>query len=816
MPNKDRKSNEKKRKSRGGYELGKISTLIIDTAIRFRKILGYSLLLIIAIVGGYIRYLPAKNFGLELDANDPWIAYWIADYFHKHGLLAFSGLRHVESFWWPVGRNFLATEFIGPSWLAAATYPIGSVFGLTLKEWIALFPVFAGVLTVVLAFYLVVRLTGSYTGGLVSASLFAVSPGAVSRTTVGFVEKTGIALPIILGAFILLDLAHKEVKPKNKLTYSLLAGIVAGTVAYFWGGVHIVTALLALYLIIYPLVIKGYDLEILKAHLVLTLGYIIVAGSYPKIGYNYFVSNIGVLMIYALFLNWIWIELRKRDYGKPEYFVSFLGTAYLGMVAIFSGALPLGGRVLAAFGIRRLSPLVESVQENQPASIGYIVNQYGVALILALLGIPLLAYIYYVRRHVNPIKTLIYISVLGLFYANLNLSYFTQFSSTISTIAAGIFVGDLVSLAFGEIEKTALSKKAKKSLKRGVDIARLGLKKARREVDPLPVIIAGSILLLVGASIALQFDTSYQVNSFHAPQILTSGLGPYRLSNGTTIVPLNDAWKNTLKYINESTPRDALIITWWDYGYWVTVNTGRKTMADGATLNETQIRYLARILTGNEDAASFLLYKIGAKPNETYILTYEIFSVYRPANSSRIYVFPVFNSPSNDVQEYLYKTYGYKIISHGGEDWPKSFQMLRIGRRVDPFVGTPYETNYSSLYGGIWRNFPGLVGQPQENVQLARSALIYRLLVNGAFQLTNPNVVYGGCYKLSNLLEGGTISFHINADGSGSFNINNQILPTQVMLHRFQVEKIFPGCAYSSPDGSYMQIVLVVLYKWTG
>jgi len=111
----------KRKKSRGGYELGKISTSIVDTVIRFRKPLAYILLALISVLGGYIRYLPAAKFGLELDANDPWIAYWIAKYFHENGLLSFSGLRHVDMFWWPVGRDFLSTEFVGVSWLAAAT-----------------------------------------------------------------------------------------------------------------------------------------------------------------------------------------------------------------------------------------------------------------------------------------------------------------------------------------------------------------------------------------------------------------------------------------------------------------------------------------------------------------------------------------------------------------------------------------------------------------------------------------------------------------------------------------------------------------------
>jgi dolichyl-diphosphooligosaccharide--protein glycosyltransferase len=300
---------------------------------------------------------------------------------------------------------------------------------------------------------------------------------------------------------------------------------------------------------------------------------------------------------------------------------------------VFSGYLPVGGRILAALGVNKLSPLLTSVQENQGASLKYIVNQYGIALIIAIIGVFYELYMILTKRKESPVKAALYLAVILLLYGNMNLSYLTQMSATISSITAGIFIGDVVKYAF---------------ISEGGSLGKLSLKKSSKSLDPLPVIIAGTLVLIVVSGALLQFSGSLTMAKFHAPQIETAGLSPFRINN-TIVVPLNDAWKEALEYINQSTPKDAVIIAWWDYGYWITVNTGRRTVADGATLNSTQIRLLARIMTGTDGEASALLKQLGAKPNETYILAYEIFYFFK--NNDTLIVMPAYNMPSPEIEE---------------------------------------------------------------------------------------------------------------------------------------------------------------------
>ena len=107
------------------------------------------------------------------------------------------------------------------------------------------------------------------------------------------------------------------------------------------------------------------------------------------------------------------------------------------------------------------------------------------------------------------------------------------------------------------------------------------------------------------------------------PTIIESGVGL-----GTNI----PAWLDALNWIKNNTPKDAVIVSWWDYGYWISVIGERASVADGATLNATQIELLAKALTGTEDEAlQIFTSKFRIDPSKLYIAVYEAYLVqYRP------------------------------------------------------------------------------------------------------------------------------------------------------------------------------------------
>jgi len=84
------------------------------------------------------------------------------------------------------------------------------------------------------------------------------------------------------------------------------------------------------------------------------------------------------------------------------------------------------------------------------------------------------------------------------------------------------------------------------------------------------------------------------------------------LNSGSSFDISTNDWSDAMQWLRENTPEDAVIASWWDYGYWISTLAERKTLADNSTLLDWQIRKIAatymstpedawRILTADAD-----------------------------------------------------------------------------------------------------------------------------------------------------------------------------------------------------------------------
>ncbi len=769
--------------------MSEVLTKIVSVTSRLSTYVIVLGLITVLAIGAYVRMLPAINYGLELDEADPFSMYWMAEQLREHGLFNLKALTRNTLFWYPYGRDFLRQEYIGTSWLAAATYPVGGVFGLTLREWVALFPVFAGVLTALLAFILVYLYTGSKLGGLLSAAIFSVTPGAIARSTVGFVEKMVVAGVFITLFYIFLALAFKA-RGRARLAYSIAAGVFGGLVAFTWGGYHFIIVSLSLIILVDPLIFGGASRGRLTVYLAISAPFALLTSAYPGVGYRYFAGGLGTgliaaLALYALASYWDALKLGGRLFPYTRLLHLWLTASALiaALVLVVTGTLKVPGRILLALGVREFSPLAESVAEHTSLAWGEVGRELGVPLLFSFLGLAYYVYKLYSGRRssIDHVLAGMFIMTIIMAYAAKNMAYFLHMASYYASITAGLAVGLWMS---------------------GEKIVEEGKRRGSIKVDDLRLFIALTIIGLIVFSSAYYARSSYETNVVRAPQILTSGLGVFQLG-GQRVVPLNDAWIRALEYIRANTSEDSLIVSWWDYGYWISVDGGRRSVADGSTYNETQIRILARILTGNEDEASYLLRFFNAQPNNTYIVFYEAYVMYRPENSTTVYVFPIFSAPP-----------GANSVIYGAADFPKSFQMLRIGYRIDPFAPSPFGTGYSTqriMGGTIYYYFPGFIGEPRSRVENVLNSLIYRLSVEGLKHIPSKGIVTGHCNTLANTTT--TIPAFYDPATRSILEIR-----LQGETRRFTPEAIFTSCFHSETGLGYTQdlAVIVFMFKWTG
>ena len=687
----------------------------LDKRPELSKILTAVLLAVFTSIGIYLRALPAIRWGLELHANDPWIEYWQANYTYYHGLLSWYTLTRANPathiFWYPWGRNFVLSAYPGlPIW-TALTYYITGAFGITVKAWVALQPlVFAGITFITLFFAVREIMDGSNIAGLMAALLYAVVPAASDRTIVGFVEKEGVAMAMVFLFLFFYSKLMKTYKRRNvdvkkKILYLVLAALSMASVGWFWGGFLYVWAGVIIFMILYPLLAsKEITANFLKYNIALVFLSVFFASAAPSIpealGFypRFHVKSIGVMLLASMILPVIYYLLanskhvKKRILTPGRYFLILLFGVITGIVLAAKGILPIGGRIAWALGLRFFgaSPLTESIAEQQPALVAKgllgVLTAWGTGtyalffvspLILAIVGA------FYLLYKGRADRVYLALSFLIAFYAYMNATYFEATAATYGLAVAGCFLGWL-------FMKFIPSKKEVMERKRGRVSFRH--KSSARIIAFIFVVLA---LINLTAAGAVTYDSHIKM----VPSIMAGG------------APVNaktNAWYDTLKFLREHTGKDALVVAWWDYGYWISVGAHRYTLADGATLNGTQISLLAKVLTAyNETEAVKILKELKAPENQTYILVFDVFR-FIPGKNNTITVVPIVG--------------GGTFV--GLVDLPKSYWMVRIARED--------VSKYFYLYIVQSQRLAFLSPRFDEPNKLA---LIYKIMVDGILYL---------------------------------------------------------------------------------
>ena len=125
----------------------------------------------------------------------------------------------------------------------------------------------------------------------------------------------------------------------------------------------------------------------------------------------------------------------------------------------------------------------------------------------------------------------------------------------------------------------------------GVAAGRLHLwldRQARAQFGPraaLPRLLAGAAVLAIAM---LPISSGYATARAYVPSI-------------------DRAWADTLETLRTTTPPDAIVNTWWDYGYWTKYLAERAVSADGGTLLTHVPHWLARAQLAVEPEALGLL-----------------------------------------------------------------------------------------------------------------------------------------------------------------------------------------------------------------
>jgi dolichyl-diphosphooligosaccharide--protein glycosyltransferase len=106
---------------------------------------------------------------------------------------------------------------------------------------------------------------------------------------------------------------------------------------------------------------------------------------------------------------------------------------------------------------------------------------------------------------------------------------------------------------------------------------------------------------------------------------------PIIFTGATSNPPTND-WLETLEWIKLNTPENAVIASWWDYGYWIQTISERASLADNSTIHTFIIQNIARMLLSTPDDSWNMLKEMDAD----YVLVF--LSAQKINNDPELYV----------------------------------------------------------------------------------------------------------------------------------------------------------------------------------
>ncbi|PUA32430.1 MAG: hypothetical protein B7O98_07185 [Zestosphaera tikiterensis] len=578
----------------GAFDKTKVLTVISVVAF-----------LISAFVGSYLRLYPVINsesLGYEplLNELDPYSEYWVAEKMLEKGLTYYFSLtrdnNETHIFWYPWGRDFVKSSLPMLPFFSVLTYQIAKLFnqGLTLFEWMVYLPIL---------FYLM-SLTGIYLSarelwGDIPAATSAVITALIfnSRQIAGFTVKysVGLAFFFIAIYFYVRTLKH------GRYLDALLTGVFLAATAAGWAGFNLLLAAMFLHTVLLPLIKEKITYKDVILWALETLPLALTISVTPFYGVLYLIKSVGVIIPLGFATLAIALGVLKLASSRTvrlkyplltKYKVIYLLLIALigvgGLLGLVSGAISVKGKGLAAMGLKELTHvLVGTVQEYAPGDAQTFITSAGAPLIVSLLMLIYFAYRALLKK--DQLNLFVGILLLVIFYATVNLSYFYPLLNyTVALTQAGF-----VALLLNPL------------IKRGV----------RR--DWFTTLLA-LVLLISYVGVTLAQGALLWVNAYRSqtPLILDSGLG---------VGVEAPAWLDTLNWLRTNTPKDSVVVSWWDYGYWISVVGERASVADGATLNTTQIELLAKALTSDErEAYKIFTQDFRIPPEKLYVVVYDV------------------------------------------------------------------------------------------------------------------------------------------------------------------------------------------------
>ncbi len=528
--------------------------------------LFFTALLLVIILALLLRLTPLLRGPTLIKAFDPWIQYYNASYLSEHNLFEYFHWWDLKS-WFPEGTARYSLR-PGLTFLVVIIYNVLNFIGIpiTIYDVCFYFPAFMGGLTVLAAYFLGKEILNKQMG-LFAAFFLAFNTGHMQRTMAGFFDNETIG---VFGALMSILFFLKAIRT-GKITHAVTGGMFLGFLSLSWGGYEYIYLLLPLVIGIMVLSNK-YNEHMLIAYAGVQGTGLLIFGLFSGFSFGSLFSSLeigGVFFFSLILLIFHIIYTKKAEYPKL-YNNIIKGIVWLLVPGALIAALIIwvapdiipfgfGARLQSVLSplIRDQMHIVASVAEHMPSAWSVFYYNTLIPLMLIPLGI------FFCFKRLNYADVTLMLFILTLFY----------FTGSMIRIILLFAPAAALMGSYGLVSVLKLYGSFTGQKRQGIS------RKRRRQVEKT----VGSSEV-AGIYIIVGFLCIAQV--IHATDISVNQLSYNQMAAAAG--QFHD-WEESLTWMRNNLDGTDVVVSWWDYGYWLTPIGNVTTVNDNATWNTTRI-----------------------------------------------------------------------------------------------------------------------------------------------------------------------------------------------------------------------------------
>ncbi|KAL1913246.1 oligosaccharyl transferase stt3 subunit [Sporothrix stenoceras] len=534
---------------------------------------------------------------------DPWFNFRATKYLVANGFYSFWDWFDDRT-WHPLGRVTGGTLYPGLMVTSGAIYHALRTLTIPVdirNVCVMLAPAFSG-LTAFSAYLLTSEMTTSPSAGLLAAAFMGITPGYISRSVAGSYDNEAIAIFLLVFTFYLWIKALKL----GSMLWGALCALFYGYMVASWGGYAFITCLLPLHAFVlicmgrystrlYVAYTTWYALGTIASMQIPFVGFLPVRTSehMPALGI------FGFLQLLA-FLDYVRSVVPSRQFQNFLLLSAFsvFSIGLLGLViATTAGVIaPWGGRFYSLWDTSYAKihiPIIASVSEHQPTAWPAFFFDLNWLIWLFPAGV----YLCFQTLADEHVFIVVY-ALFGSYFAGVMVRLMLTLTPVVC-VAAAIAVSTLLDSYLNAkspvpAEVAAAEENADKKPAKG------GLKSTSRPVVGVysflsKTVVTGAVVIYLIMFVA--HCTWVTSNAYSSPSVVLAS----RMPDGSQHII--DDYREAYQWLRQNTPKDAKIMSWWDYGYQIGGMADRPTLVDNNTWNNTHIATVGKAMSSREEVS---------------------------------------------------------------------------------------------------------------------------------------------------------------------------------------------------------------------